>query len=407
MRDVPAVLLTAARILWRQWPALLTLALLGAAVRSAALWAAVEVSDVQGQLGLLVLLLAPLGYLAAMVLMLKRCRGEVPDLAEEVEGQVEMAPTERRRLRLVDVAVSVLVPFMLAYESYGLLATDLERFRNAAAYDEFQSIDLFGDGEVDFGGRLGVYPLQIALLIVGVAWVLRWALAQVERRVHVLAIAFVGAFVELYYTHQLAGQIVVIRLRGEEWIRDRVAWGWLQDAYTWIVDVLGPLAGGFRWVLDAVTVLTGSLDAVVLLPIAWLTFAAVVLGYTLLDTSTPRPVEKRGFLASLWRDVRERWASLLGGLKLLTTAGLAPMLVFSLVFLLVIRIPPLLAEVVRLVIGPQEFFIAAAIAPAIVALGFALSMAVTAPLLAAAIDWLVRTRTALRTGEAASTPAPS
>ena len=406
MRDVPAVLLTAARILWRLWPALLTIALLGAAVRSAALWAAVRISDVQGQLGLVVLLLAPLGYLTAMVWMLKLCRREVPGLAAEVEEQTEIAPTERRRLKLVDVAVSVLVPFMLAYESYGLLATDLERFRNAAAFAEFQSIDFFGDNDLDFGGRLGIYPLQIALMIVAVAWVVRWALGQVERRVHVLAIAFVGAFVELFYTHQLAGQIVVIRLRGEEWVRDRVAWGWLQDAYAWIVDALGPVAGAFTWTLDAVGTLTGSLDAVVLLPIAWLTFGAVVLGYTLLDTSEPR-VEKRGFLHSLWRDVRERWASLAGGLKLLTTAGLAPMLVFSLVFLLAIRIPPLLTEVVRVLIGPQEFSLAYAISPAIVGLGFALSMAVTAPLLAAAIDWLVRTRTALRTGEAPSTPAPS
>lgn len=403
MRDLPAVFWTAARLFARHWPALLTIAFLGAAVRSAAQYVAVQASDVNGQLGLLVLLLAPLGYLAAMVWMLSLCRPSLPALvaAHEVEG---VAPTERRRLRLVDVAVSVLVPFMLAYESYDLLAEDLERFRNAAAFAEFNRFSLSEDLDYDFQGRLGIYPLQIALMIVAVAWVVRWALGQVERRVHVMAIAFVGAFVELYYTSQLASQIVVIRLRGEAWLRDRVAAGWIESWYGAVVDFLGPVAGAFRWVVDATETLTGSLSAVVVVPIAWLAFGAVVLGYTLLDTSDPAD-DAKGFWRSLWRDVKGRWSSLIQGLRLLTTAGLGPMLVFSLVFLIVVRVPSLLGDLVRTVIGPQEYGISVALQPAIIALGFALSMALTAPLLAAAIDWLVRTRAALRSQAAPTTPA--
>lgn len=410
MRDVPAVLLTAARLFARHWPALLTLALLGAALRSAALWAAVEVSDVQGQLGQLLLLLAPVGYLVPLIAMLAVCRGSLPHLEQAThDAGTGLAPTEQRRLRLVDVAVSVLVPFLLAYESYALLADDIARFRNAAAYDEFTQVDLLSaaPADLDFQGRLGIYPLQVAISIVVVAWVVRWALGQVERRVHLVAIAFVGAFVELFYTHQLAGQIVVIRLRGEEWVRDRVAFDWVHDAYDAVVDALGPVADAARWAVEAFGTLTGSLDSVVVVPLAWLAFGAVVLGYTLVDTRREEAAaaEGGGLLRSLWRDVRARWSSLAAGLRLLSAAGLAPMLVFSLVFLVVVRLPALLIEATRQLLGPQEYDVTIALGPLWLGLGFSLSLALTAPLLAAAVDWLVRTRTALRSQAATTRPA--
>ena len=41
VRDIPSVLRSAGRLLARHWPALLTIALLGAALRSAAIWTAV------------------------------------------------------------------------------------------------------------------------------------------------------------------------------------------------------------------------------------------------------------------------------------------------------------------------------------------------------------------------------
>jgi len=45
VRHAASVLIEAARLLFRHWPVLLSLALAGMAFRGAALWAAVEVSD--------------------------------------------------------------------------------------------------------------------------------------------------------------------------------------------------------------------------------------------------------------------------------------------------------------------------------------------------------------------------
>jgi hypothetical protein len=408
VRDIPVVFLTAGRLLLRHWPALLTLAFLGAAVRNATLWAAVQVSDVQGQLGQLMLVVAPLGYLLPVVAMLSICRRSLPSL-QVAAHEVEVAPTERRQLRLADVAVSVLLPFLAVYESYGLLSSDIERFRNLAAADEyFQQ----GTGPIsyDYQGRLGIYSLQVALAIVAVAWVLRWALGRIERALGLYVLAFVGAFVEVYYTAQLAGQSVVIRQRGEAWLRERVAVGWLESAYDAVTDALGPVAGAFRWLVDAAQAAFGSFDAVVLVPVAWLTLGAVVLGYRLAEQAPVSAAVERspgGVLRSFVADVRERFSALLGGLRLLAAAGLAPMLVFSLLFLVVVRIPAFLAYLVRGLVGPRPWDTTYAFDPAQSAIGFALSMALTAPLLAAAVDWLIRTRTVRRSQVAPTTPAPA
>ena len=48
VRDIPGVLRSAGRLLQHHWPALFTLALCGAALRSAAIWTAVTVSDTSG-----------------------------------------------------------------------------------------------------------------------------------------------------------------------------------------------------------------------------------------------------------------------------------------------------------------------------------------------------------------------
>ena len=406
MRDVPVVFLTAGRLFVRHWPALLTLAFLGAAVRNGALWAAVELSDVQGQLGQLMLILAPIGYLLPIVAMLVICRRSLPHL-ELVDAQDDVAPTEGRPLRLVDVAVSVLVPFLAVYESYGLLELDIARFRNVAAADErASSLTLGGPIDTDYQDRLGIYPLQLALMIVAVAWVLRWALGRIERKLQFFALAFVGALVEVYYTAQLAGQFMVVKVNGMEWLEDRVAVGWVLGWYDAVVDFLGPLAGAFEWIARRVEEIAGSLDAIVVLPVAWLALGAVVLGYKLTGLETPA-VEERGLWRSFVADVRERFSGLVNGVRLLASAGLAPMLVFVLVFTLVVRLPALLVDLIEALAGPQEFATSYAFAPFGLAVGFAASMALTAPLLAAAVDWLVRTRTARRSQETPTTPAPA
>jgi hypothetical protein len=406
VRDVPAVFLTAGRLLVRHWPALLALSFLGAAVRLAAVYLAVQVSDVQTQLAQLLLLLAPLGYLLPMVAMLRICRSSLPTLAA-VDEIVEEAPTERREVRLVDVAVSALVPFLAVYTAYGLLDADIFRFRNVAAADILFK-GLAGDpGKAGAtASRLGIYSIQVALLIVAGAWLLRYALGRAERRWQLTALAYVGALVELYYTVQLASQVVVIKVEGAAWIEDRVAYRWWTDAYDWVVDALGPVAGAFKAVAGLVEDVVSSLDAVVLVPVAWLALAAVVLGFKLVEQDEPEGGGPQGLLRAIWADVKERFSALVDGVRLLGSAGLVPMLLFSLGFITITRLPALLHEGVRAVVGPQPFQTWYAFGPYELAAGFALSLALTAPLLAAAVDWLVRARAGRRSPASPTSATP-
>ena len=70
VRDIPAVLIAAARILGRFWAPFIVIACLGLALRSGALWVAVEVSDHNAFVAQLILTIAPLGFLLAMIAML-------------------------------------------------------------------------------------------------------------------------------------------------------------------------------------------------------------------------------------------------------------------------------------------------------------------------------------------------
>ncbi len=400
---MPQVVATAGRLVLRHWPALLALSLAGAGLRSGVVWAAVEVSDWVGWAGQLILVLAPLGYLVPIVWMLHLCRGSLPQLRQIESVERPEAVTERRERRLVDVAVSVLVPFLAVYVSYGLLQDDLDRFQNEASFDEFsQGIvsGLMGEGvDIDPAGRIGVYPVQVAVMIVLVAFVARWLLGRVERSLRFLAIAFAGALVEVYYTGQVARQVNLVRAEGTAWLEDRVVVSEVQGRYDAVVSDLGPLASPVDTATTWLFGLLGAIDAVVVVPVAWLAVGAVVLGHRLtpapspthplLDTMTAIPEPVRRAAAGLLDDIRERWSTFWSSLRVLATGGLLPMLVFGVVFLLVIRVPVLLSEGIRLLVGPTDFWTWWAFSPFERNLGMALSMALTAPLLAAALDRLV------------------
>lgn len=396
-RDLARVPLTAARLLAAHWPALLTLALAGVAVRNAALWAAVVVSDHNALLGQIVLLIAPLGYLLPIVAMMHVVRGSLPHLAALHAAPGPIAVTEGRERRLVDVAVSVLVPFFAVYVAYGLLEEDRLRFTNEAAFDEFNSALLPGRDAVDFGERLGIYSLPTMVAIVAVAWVLRWALGRFERRTSFLALAFVGALVEVYYTGQAARYLSGATNLSTTWVEDRAAFVAAEDRYRVAVDHLGPLTRPVEALTSWLGSVAGTLDAVVVVPLAWLTVGAVVLGHRL---SPPAPADPhpgwqrvpapvRRVSGSLLADIRERWSAGWGGIRMLMSAGLMPTLVFCLVFLVVLRIPLLFSYAVRWLTGPHKTDEWLAFSPIESGLGLALSMALLATLLAAAVEWLV------------------
>lgn len=417
VRQVPRVLVTAGRLLVAHWPMLLTLGLLGAGLREAAVWAAIEVSKLNGTLASVVLLLAPLAYLLPLIAMLHLLRESLPHTAELARRRGPEAVTEQRERRLIDVAVSVLVPFLAIYVSYGLFEDDRDTFTNQTTLEVyFKSLgDAYsGKGSVhqaehEYLSRLGYHSLVTMLGIVAVAWVVRWALGRFERKTRFAALAIVGVLVENYWTSMIGRQTTHARERTENWVQSRRAAHFVSTRYDDVVTSLGPLAHPVRSATDWLFGLVGSLDAVVIVPMAWLTVGAVVLGHKLGEekaeepaTEKPKPHPAVGWIREVGADVRERWSAFWHGLKLLASAGLAPMLLFGLAFLVAIRIPALVSTAVRWVVGPVASGTFHAFAPIESSLGLALSMVIVAPLLAAAIDWLLEPKLAALSEPSAS-----
>ena len=399
VRDIPVVLVSAARILRRHWAPFVVIACLGLALRSAALWAAVEVSDHNAFVAQLIIVMAPLGFLLAMIAMLYLTRESLPNVAELSHREARQAVTEKREMRLVDVAVSVLVPFLAVYVSYGLLKEDLYRFTNEAAFDELNQFSLGAPPDFDFRSRLAIYDWQVVLAIVVIAWVLRFALGRIESVTRFLWLAFLGALVEVYYTSQVAQKAADLREAGVAWVQQRRASRLVLEQYDEVVGTLGPMAHPVDAATSWLFGLLGAVDAVVLVPLAWLTVGAVVLGHRLSPPETaarephrhlqriPAPVRRFG--SGLVADLRGRWSAFWNGLRMMATAGLLPMLTFCLTFLLVIRIPWAVGQLLRLAIGPVETSTWLAFAPMEKAAGLAVTMVLAAALLAAAIDWLL------------------
>jgi hypothetical protein len=386
VRDLPGVLRTAGRLLARHWPALLTIALCGAALRSAAIWSAVIVSDRSGWAGQLFLVVGPLAYLLAIVLMMQVCRRSLQALPAQNES------------RLLDVAVSVLVPFLTVYVAAGLFEDDHSRFINQASFKEHNQI---GPGvEYDFTSRLGVFPGQVVVMIIAIAWLARWVLGQFDKKVNFLGLAIVGALVDVYYSTVVARMIESNKDGMVGWVENRNATHWLVARYDMAIEQLGPLANPVESISSWLFSLLGSIDAVVVIPLAWLTVGAVVLGHQLSEPAEePAPTPHTtwghrtwGVVGSLAADVRDRFVAFWNGLKLLASAGLAPMLAFCIGFLVVLKLELLAGFVIRHLLGPLDTDIWLAFSPMEGVVTQAVEMVLIAVMLSAALDWLLANR---------------
>ncbi|MFD2797207.1 hypothetical protein ACFS27_26855 [Promicromonospora vindobonensis] len=433
------ILVSAGRLFVAHWPALLTLGLLGVAVRNGAMWGAVELSQWNSFVAQLLLIISPLGYLMPVIGMLWVCRqslphlsaapgqgagavGPAPGTAGPVPGMLPahgapMMPSERRERRLIDVALSVLVPFLLVYEVEGLMDADRDRFINEASADELFN-DLFTPGGLDWTSRLGVWSGWTLVGIVVVAFLLRWLLGRLEGKLRFLGFAVLGGCLEIYWTSQVAGQIEAIELGLWDVATDRQ----LVAAAVGTVGVAQEAVGetgneAVAFAAEGAVTVFESLDVVLVAPLAWLAIGAVVLGHKLmeppstehrwLDRMTWLPSGLRAVLESLTDDLRARFSALWNGVKMIVEGGLGPMLVFCLGYLVLMRVPQAVGWLVRAVTGPVETNTWLAFSTMEAAAGLALSLALAAALIAATVEVLVERGLVVREEEAATADRPS
>lgn len=388
--DALAVLLTGFKLAVRHLPTLLVIYLFGAAARYGALWASVELSASHSTLAGLLLPLAPMSTLTAIVLMLRV-------VSSELEWASFGSATNEQGGYL-SLLASALIPFLTVYAAQGYLKEDLHEFINAATYDE-----IFGSAGSFYGESANTDRVLIAtgvvlIGLIAVALLLRYLINRFDLPSKHVGFGLLAGYVEVLWLFLLAAQFSRYQQRIWDWIADREVIAWIEHHWADLLSVVGP----FKAPLDAVAHGLGNVlsdaDAVVIVPIAWLTVGAVALGRRVETTRTSkhRPnverlaqrvpsVVRRASLEAT-ADLRTRFADLGNGLRLLLIGGLVPMLMFCLVFFLARGAGTVTEELWRAVAGPADRDTALAFAPYVSAMSNGAYTVVLVGLLAAAID---------------------
>ncbi len=213
-----------------------------------------------------------------------------------------------------------------------------------------------------------------------------------------------AAYIEVIWLFLLASQFSQYQNRVWTWIEERRFVEWVDDRWASLVDLVGPLGRPLQAVADGVGNVLSDADAVLIIPIAWLTVGAVALGQKI-ETPTERrrrfiaeerlkrvPTAVRRVSHEATADIRGRFSGLGNGIRLLAIGGLLPMLMFCLVFVIARQAGNLVLELWRAIVGPMEADTAVAFAPYVSMLSDAVYSVLLVGLLAAAVDRIIRRR---------------
>ncbi|MEO6412206.1 MAG: hypothetical protein ABIO48_06420, partial [Pedococcus sp.] len=299
---------------------------------------------------------------------------------------------------------STLIPFLTVYVSQQYLREDTRAFLNAATSDELLERS-GGLGPSTFNvDRTNIASGAALVGIVAGALLVRWLLDRLDLPEKAVGWGLFVAYVEVLWVWILAKRLSNFTGEVEAWVRTRRLSQWLLDRWGDLIDALGPVGQPVeavgQWFWGAI----GQADAIIVVPIAWLTVGAVVYGRKL-DASqgaaaaaedrpatpwqrgvrrVPTPLRRVGHEATA--NFRGRFAALGNGIRLLAVAGLAPMLLFCLVFLLSRQVEIGVAELLRWIVGPRDFRDALTLSPYLSVISRGAYTVVLVVLLGAAID---------------------
>lgn len=360
--DGAAVVGEALRLVARHWPALVTIFLLGLAVRNAAMWGAVLLGRDHPVLASLLVPLAPLAMVTALVLMLREAGRS---------ARWAVVPRDTTSAQRLSLLASALVPFLTVYALQGHLEDDRDQFVNESYADEFRTGGFFTGAALDDRTLVTVTSWQIGL--VAVFLVLRTVADRLDLAERHTAWAFLVALVEVTWLTWLAAILTSQWRDAREWLGGRVVVDELGDAWQRVTGFLGPLTEPVRAVGDVLAGVVDRVGPLVVTPVAWLTVGAVVLAGGLRTSRRARIEEHRVVVGarqrlrapmSRWRERRgsgfltdllgRRFEDLWNGLRTIAHAGLLPVLVFCLLLPLAQLAEWGTALGLRALLGPRD-----------------------------------------------------
>ncbi|MBV1848999.1 hypothetical protein [Catellatospora tritici] len=365
VRHVFAVLGTTIVLLAKHLPVLLALIFAGMAGRSGLIWAAVQLSDINGFAGMLVFLMTPVPMALAVVLMLRAVSASLPSRFIE-EGTTPSG----RGVRVLRHWASVIVPFAVVYTDFGFFADDKRTYLYEVSRDEYfnngdaftsspTSLFEFHPEAIQTAERLPFDRVGTLFLILVVALLLR-ALLGMRAKTLWHWLSMVRAYLEV--TSVTVAVMILRNLKEpvDAYAASRVSVHWGLELHD---RLPAPIMAGWDWLLG----LLSDVDSVLVAPVAWLAMTAVVYGQYLgatvlkgraLAAAVRRwrrvPRSLRSFSRTATADGRDSLGPMLRVLRTLATTGRVPVLLYCVLFVAAQLISGGLFELERLILGPGD-----------------------------------------------------
>jgi hypothetical protein len=261
-------------LVWRYWAPLLCVYTAGMLVHAVLMRGLVAFSDVNTTLSLAGLGLTLLVTLVTFVIMFQLVRPSLRTIdselsAEPVRQDKKTGFVERER-RVVDGVALAILPFLLFYGAWGLIAEE---------YNVFSISLLNTEGLAAFAEptELSWYGLPLAVAVV--AWLLRRLCARFYNTGRNPVLGVLTALFEGVWMFMFVFSLAHLVTEAQKWLTSRVAWVTVQDSVAVTVDGLGALVDLPDLSVTVAAVLASlwaALKAGVAGPLLWLTIAAVI-----------------------------------------------------------------------------------------------------------------------------------
>lgn len=409
-------------LLLRHLPQLVTVICLGLAGRQAVIWLAVWLSGVSSFAASLIMPLAPLCVMVALIFCLWLLRPSLPFLAATFPEPRETST----RVRLLS-AGGMLISFLTVYSTHGMLKEDLAAFRHAATVDELQNQGF----DADFSRAFVDSTAGLIGLILGTI-VLRKIVGYFALAERGLGFTYFAAYLEVLWMTTVSVFLTNKLADVQSWALTRQsiapAYRRYDDVRTGIEDSAGVVADAWNWLAGVLP----PLNQLVTIPIAWLTLGAVVFGTSLAakqvkDTTAQTASEADSAPVAAPEAARDRarrrmrsaaeheakhavdealkpvagplkttWK----GLRTLARAGIVPMTIFCVIFMLATSVELGVVWLGRTIFGPQDIIMSEVVAPYILIVARAVYLLVVVCLIASALDFFLRNSYAVEAAQA-------
>lgn len=356
-----AILTSTGRVLLGHWPAMLAWFLGGILVHYLFVQIAGFVGAYSATLGFLVLPLAILARLISLVAMFLVLRDGLRNLQEI--APVPEAPAERRKTFLAALLAGIL-PFFAVYWAQGLLSDDVVAY-SGRALEVRTDVIFTSDSPVSSTDTVLNLPMNVwTVSIIVIAFAGRWAWSKWSAKLW-KTLAPVAVYFEVVWVFFSVMLLSDVTDTVKAWVDSRAAMAFVERVREQILDAAPPL----RWLVDGIGVLLAEAGPVMLSPLAWLTIGGVIYGQAIVAEKlrvenrllarlkeragvVPSPVMRR--LKELGSELGARFLPIWRAAVLMWRAGPVLVASYALLYVAVKTLESYVDLAVTRVIGPLD-----------------------------------------------------